>query len=323
MKNKILVKIFISFTIFQLIAAASIAASTIQTQKVSFCLADRTYQGQLVLPGQTHPANKLSLSLQMDSPGLKLIISDQLMNEHSARGAYVFRQNLLIVSSLSASNPTTDTVIQHEIVHAKIWNALRQGTTYVFTGLAFNDSEQFSTRQYGRFFGLDEIMATMFSLNLFNTQLKTRLDQLDSNKNMTYNPNYRESIYDIRTYIGRLGTMFTTLNLGLTEGKTIRLERNPSDLDFLPINLEWTQIKTSDIEIVLPLSSPEQLSHISNFAKYAIEYLNDVDQTAFEVDLLASENEKRATAQLLQKKVDEFVASFKSNFPKEATLLKF
>ncbi|MES3038519.1 MAG: hypothetical protein V4736_11490 [Bdellovibrionota bacterium] len=300
-------------------------ADAVQFKKVEFQMGNITYQCQQIIPGEKHYLNQIAKSAAQEIDGLQILNCPNYLEAAKAKGAYAFSKHVLLVSESVLTDDVAGPVLRHELVHARLWSGLRKGTPYAFNGIVFNTRPEFQGRQYGRAFGLDETMATLFSVNFFAQTLKSELVQALTSTSMSAFSGVVEAGNEMRVYTARLKTMLTTLTLGIQTGSKKALEKTPPELAFLQETYKWQEVATDEIRIILPLgTSAQTINVILEFAKETILKIDKIDESAAKLQILVqtSNSQLAPETEKIIKSVDELLATLKAKFPAEALIIE-
>lgn len=215
-------------------------------------------------------------------------------------------------------------MILHELIHAKLWVELRHGRSLAFNGIAYNDKPEFQSRPYGPAFGIDEVVATLFSVRYHAKVMRSELALAIHGRRPTSFSATIDSMSEARRYAWRLITMLTTLQLGIEEASQKGLAPTPDELAFLPTNIMWQSLATDDIRLFLPAKiSAAVLASILEFAKDAVPSFKEMVSVGAKLQTMtpSSKQQMREQAEKFLDLSEAVSDSFAASFPRETLLL--
>jgi hypothetical protein len=296
----------------------------VQTKKTKFELYDRTYSAQVITPEGNHYLNQLAVKAGRDLNGLKLIYAEGLLDGVGANAAYAFKQNVVLIPASALSDKAPSHSLEHELVHARVWKGLRAQEDFVFTGIAYNSKPAFQGRQYGPAFGIDEVVATTFSVQYHLLRMKAELARTANSQDLNALSGVMDSMNDARVYTARLTTMLTTLGLGLQSGHKKERISTPEELNFLPQEIQWQEVSVPEIQLYIPVAGPkDRLKIIADYSNEAIPILAAADRIGakLQVSTAASDQQVRQDATAYISAIEKMIQLFQSRFPTDAATL--
>lgn len=290
---------------------------------VKFQALGKIFQGSEIQKKGDHALNRLARKVDREFDALKIIHSDELLRNSGSegtRGAYTPENHILFISQAELEKDTIGPVVLHELVHAKLWVELRHLILLGFHGQAFNDKPELRGRNYGPFFGLDEVPATFFSVRYHIKIMRSELDR--QRQEGRFDPEKLISLsFEVRDYTSRLRRMLATLSQGIDEATETGRTPIPESLNFLPKSITWQKYSTKDIRLFFPLKvSAETIEAISTFAKDAVSTFEQSDKLGHMLQLI-EKSKVHEQAQKFVSLVETVLDSFAARFPDEAHLI--
>jgi hypothetical protein len=316
--------IFVLFTIGITALATSAFSAEVEMKAITFKALGRNFEGHLILPKGTHVLNLLAKKADQELEKLPIIFSPQFLKAAGGKGAYSIRDHLLFIPSSAVEAEGPDPVVLHELIHARIWVALRKGTPLTFNGLAYNDLPQVQNHPYGPGFGIDEVVATFFSVRYHANAMRSALQQHVDGSSNAASASIMDSMTEVRVYVSRLITMLTTLGFGLEQTTHPGPVSTPADLAFLP-KISWQEAASEKIRIYFPVeSSNSMLTQVKTFAKNLVPLLRQLDSAGAKLQLLDSPTDEqlRSESERFLGMAQMAIDSFFETFPDEAEIIR-
>lgn len=297
----------------------------IELKEVEFTTWDQTFYGSLVLPTGTHRLNQLAKKADQELDHLRMIYSSELLTAAGGKGAYSIKEHILFLPESALSSETLGPVVLHELIHATLWTELRRAKPALLNGVAYNDRAEFQNRQYGPFFGIDEVATTLFSVRYHARAMRASLAiALANPSSLTAFADPIESMHQVRVYLARLQTMLRTLHLGIGEATENTEITTPEELAFVPASVSWQETASNQIRILTPTTtSNAALKMISKYAKDAAPAIEEADSAGAKLQIMTSETAKKRHEQANKflDKTDSVIDAFTKTFKQETTIM--
>ncbi len=305
-----------------LLSSVSAFAEKVRTKEIGFTEMGSTFSGLQILPEGLHPLNQVARVLNKEMDALPLVYSESFLEASGGNGAYSIENHRLYISKLAFSLEAIDTTTRHEMIHAILWTKLRRGKPSSFSGIAYNMNPELRGVAYGPMFGMDEVVATLFSFEHHSQEILKTLDIATRSSALNAFSSVVEAVTEAAKYGRRLTTMAITLKLGLIN-KSIPV-KSPDPLIAYVGNFQWQKFADEKIQIFLPENmSSERIKYIRMFVTQAIPELEKFELVARKIMTGSLGNDAIKSHGLELSVVSNAISeSFGVTFPEESKVVK-
>lgn len=262
-----------------------------------------------------------------DFSRLRVIFSPEVLSNSRGSGAYDPGNHVLFISRNGMRSEKLGPIEVHELVHAKLWTELRNGNVLAFSGAIKNRDSAFFGQAYGELFGLDEIVATLYSYTHHHQLIWTEYKNGKASTALTKYTPMIEAVRNVEKYAKRLKTMLSILKTALATNITFEPVDDPLEHPLLTDDLNWKHRKSASFDMFVPDGYTESdIRKLKEFVAKSLPMLNQVitksSKFQNEFRMLERQGDERDLVDGSIETTGLIVHLFSRHFPKELNIIE-